>query len=189
MNEFDEAILRVLAQLRTPWLNRAMSDITSLGSMMVISLVTAAAFTVLWTIARDRSGAARIVLAAAGGQLLVQLFKWTLQRPRPTIVPYLTDVTGFSYPSGHALVATATYGTLAWIACNHVVEPSGRRAIRVICWTVVALVAFSRVYLGVHYMSDVISGIVMGIAWLYFAAYFTRQTRPPASSATSSEPS
>jgi undecaprenyl-diphosphatase len=189
MNEFDEAILRAVAQWRTPWLNRAMSDISALGGMTVISLVTAAAFTMLWTIARDRNGAARIVLAAAGGQLLVQLFKWTLQRPRPTIVPYLTEFTGFSFPSGHALVATAAYGTLALVASRHVVQPSGRRAIRAFCWTIIVLVAFSRVYLGVHYLSDVISGIVFGIGWLYLAVYLTRQTRPPASSATSSEPS
>jgi hypothetical protein len=67
-------------------------------------LISVTAFTLLWIIAGDRVGAAKIVTAAAGAEMLVEVIKRILQHPRPTIVPYLVEFSGFSYPSGHALV-------------------------------------------------------------------------------------
>jgi undecaprenyl-diphosphatase len=174
MDRLDDAILRAFAEWRTPWLNRAAADVSSLGSMTVIILISVTAFTLLWIIAGDRVGAAKIVTAAAGAEMLVEVIKRLLQHPRPTIVPYLVEFSGFSYPSGHALVATATYGTLSVIACGYVRQRRGRIAIRSIAWTLAGLVAISRVYLGVHYPSDVLGGVLIGIACLYIVAYLWR---------------
>ena len=157
MERIDEAILHAVAGIRTFWLSRAMTDITSLGSMTLISLITATAFALLWVIANDRNGAARIVTAAAGAEFLV-------------------EITGFSLPSGHAMVSAATYGTLSAIACGYVQKQKARRTIQIVCWTVAVLIAISRVYLGVHYPSDVVAGFLVGIAWSYGAERLWRTT-------------
>ena len=172
--DLDEAILRLFADWRSPWLNIAATNVSSLGSATVMILVSVSAFSLLWIIARDRTGAAKVVIAAAGAQTCVEIIKRLFERPRPGIVPYLVEFTGFSYPSGHALVATATYGTLAAVACSYVKQRRGRVAIRLICWTIVVLVALSRIYLGVHYPSDVVGGVLLGIAWLCFTTYLWR---------------
>ena len=174
MDRLDKAILLALADWRTPWLNKAAADVSSLGSTTVIALFSVTAFTLLWIIGRDRRGAAQIATAAAGAEIWVEVLKRVLEYPRPAVVPHLVEFTGFSYPSGHALVATATYGTLAAIACGYVQQRSGRIAIRLICWTAVGLVAVSRIYLGVHYPSDVLGGVLFGIAWLLVTAYLWR---------------
>jgi len=179
MDQLDEAILRAFADWRTPWLNKAATDLTSLGSMTVAALVSVTAFTLLWIIPRDRVGATRMVTAFAGAQIWVEVLKRILQRPRPTIIPHLVESAGFSFPSGHALVATVTYGTLAAIACRYVRQPPARLAIRLICWTIAGLVAISRVYLGVHYPSDVLGGVLLGIAWLLITSKYSKVAQPP----------
>jgi undecaprenyl-diphosphatase len=171
----DEAILSGVAEWRTPLLTRALIDITALGSMTVVTLLTITAVTMLLLSARNRRDAARIVTAAAGAQILVELLKTISQHPRPTVVPHLVEATSYSFTSGHALVAAATYCTLAAIACHYVTDQRARKAIRIICWTIAGLVGFSRVYLGVHYPSDVFGGGVVGIAWFYFCAYLWRK--------------
>ena len=176
MERVDEAILHAVAGIRTFWLSRAMTDITSLGSMTLISLITATAFALLWVIANDRNGAARIVTAAAGAEFLVEIFKRIVARPRPEILPHLVEITGFSLPSGHAMVSAATYGTLSAIACGYVQKQKARRTIQIVCWTVAVLIAISRVYLGVHYPSDVVAGFLVGIAWSYGAERLWRTT-------------
>src|SRR5262249_24723512 len=152
-----------------PWLNRAMSDISSLGSSTVIAIISITAFSLLW-IARDHRAAARVVIAAAGAEIWLEVLKRIFGRPRPTLVPYLVDFSGLSFPSGHALVATATYLTLAAVLCAHMQERRGRLVIRSICAASVTLVAISRMYLGVHYPSDVAAGVLLGMLWFYVTA-------------------
>src|SRR5262245_1715619 len=125
MDQLNTAILVGLAQWRSPLLNKAVLDISSLGSVTVVSMVTAAACLLLWTIARDRVGVAKLVTSVAGAEIGVEILKRIVQEPRPTAVPYLTEFTGFSFPSGHALVAAATYGMLASVFCGYVQQASG----------------------------------------------------------------
>jgi undecaprenyl-diphosphatase len=169
----DEAVLLGLAKLRSPWLNRSMADITSLGSMTIVFLISIAAFTLLW-IVQDRRGAARIAVAAAGSEIWIEVLKLIFGRPRPTLVPYLTQFTGWSFPSGHALMTTATYATLAAVMCAHLRDQRGRMVIWLMCGTIVGLVSISRMYLGVHYPSDVAGGIVLGLLWFYLTPFLTR---------------
>jgi undecaprenyl-diphosphatase len=150
-----------------------MADITSLGSPTVIILISVAAFSLLW-IAQNRRGAARVVTAVAGAEIWLEIIKRVFERPRPTLVPYMVEFTGFSFPSGHALVATAVYGTLAAVACSYLQQRRARIAIRLICWTIVAIVSVSRIYLGIHYPTDVTGGVLLGMAWLYLTAYAWR---------------
>jgi undecaprenyl-diphosphatase len=172
----DDAVLLGLAKLRSPWLNRFMVDITSLGSMTIVFLISIAAFALLW-IVQDRRGAVRIAVAAGGSEISIEVLKRIFGRPRPAVVPYLAQFTGWSFPSGHALMATAMYATLAVVICAHMRDRRGRMVIRLMCVAIVILVSISRMYLGVHYPSDVAAGILLGLLWFYLTPSLTRGSK------------
>jgi undecaprenyl-diphosphatase len=157
----DHAILLWVDSIRMPGLTSAAVIVTALGSNAMIAIVSALALIIRLTL-RDRTGALQIPAASAGAWILMSVVKNLVHRPRPSVIPKLVEVTGFSYPSGHALLTAALYLTLGLIA--------GRRAIFVILAAVVVIVGATRVYLGVHYPSDVASGFALGAAWALFLA-------------------
>lgn len=107
-----------------------------------------------------------LALAVPGGMLLNAALKQLFQRARPSFDEPLLTLTTYSFPSGHAAGSTVFYGLLAvYLVCA--IKPARWRWMIVLsALGLVALVALSRLYLGVHYLSDVLAGIVVGIAWL-----------------------
>ena len=168
---FDE---RVLASLRDPadprtpigprWLHGAALDITALGSATVLGLVVAGVcgFLLLQGLYRN---ALFIFVASCGAMALNAVLKAVFARPRPEIVPHLREVMTLSFPSGHALTSAATFLTLGAL----LMRVSQRRSSGLYCIGVAmlatALVGASRVYLGVHYPSDVLAGWMIGLIW------------------------
>ena len=157
----DRPVLLWVDVMRTPWLTRVAVIVTALGSNAVIAAVSGLAAVILLSL-RDRTRALQIPAASAGAWILMSVVKDLVQRPRPSVIPKLVEVSGFSYPSGHALLTAATYLTIGLIV--------GRRAIFVVLAAVVAIVGATRVYLGVHYPSDVAGGFSLGVAWALFLA-------------------
>lgn len=169
--EFDEWLLRALRQpgqptipIGPPWLMEAARDITVFGghTVLVVILVLTLGY-----LALDRKYAAMcfVAVAACGGGLLSTAMKSLIGRPRPAVVAHLVTVTSPSFPSGHAMLAAVTFLTLGALLARF----AARRRVRVYCLSVALLLAFlvgaSRVYLGVHYPTDVISGWAAGLAW------------------------
>ena len=111
-----------------------------------------------------------IALALVGVVLLNQVCKFIVQRPRPEGFRLIAE-SGYSFPSGHSMVAMAFYGLLAWMAWRHERDAVVRRISVTGFALVVVLVGISRIYLGVHYASDVIAGFCLAAAWL--AVYTT----------------
>jgi undecaprenyl-diphosphatase len=169
----DSAILLAVAKKRTPWLTTTAVDVTALGSITLVVLFTAFTLLVLLVL-RDRLGALQLLAASAGAGILTLVTKNIIERIRPEEVQPLIVVSGFSYPSGHSVSTSALYLTIAIIA-GHYVQHSGARAtIFLAVSAVLIMVAASRVYLGVHYATDVVSGISLGAAWaLLLAGFFT----------------
>jgi undecaprenyl-diphosphatase len=165
---------RILLAFRTPgntndpvgplWLEEAMRDLTALGSTSVLVFVVLSVF--FYLLIAGKTAAALFVLASvAGGQLLSSLLKLGVDRPRPDLVSHLAEVYTLSFPSGHAMLSAVTYLTLGSLLAR-VVE--GRvLKIYVLAVAVVAtlLVGVSRVYLGVHWPSDVLAGWCAGSSW------------------------
>jgi undecaprenyl-diphosphatase len=165
----DVYALRGVAELRSPLLTVIFINLTALGSSTLITLHTIIAFCLLMT-AQDKTGARQLVIAAAGSLALTELTKAFIGRPRPTAVPALVEAFGFSYPSGHALSAAAMYVTLAILASRHLSRLKQRILLGCLTVIIVGGVGLSRVYLGVHYASDVLSGICLGTAWALLLA-------------------
>lgn len=168
---FDRRILLALRQPAHPalpigpaWLTGAALDITALGSATVLGLTVLAVAGFLLLQGMWRTGL--FVALATGGALVVNAaLKEAFQRPRPDIVPHLREVVTMSFPSGHALTSAAVYLTLGAL-CMRIAE---RRVTKFYCMAmamlVTGLVGASRVYLGVHYPTDVIAGWLFGLSW------------------------
>jgi undecaprenyl-diphosphatase len=173
----DALILAAIASVRRPWLTGIAIDLTALGSMTLVTLISLIALCVLLLL-RDRLAASQLLLNSAGAALLTMLTKNLIERTRPENVEHLVHVTGFSYPSGHSLVAASLYLTIAILTAHHLPTLQGRVLLFCIALAVVFLVGMSRMYLGVHYPSDVASGVSLGAAWaLLLAAGFSTSTR------------
>jgi undecaprenyl-diphosphatase len=169
----DSAILHAVAKDRAPWLTVAAVDVTALGSMTLVVLFSAFALLVL-VVLRDRAGALQLLAASMGAGLLTVVTKDSIERARPTEVQHLIVASGFSYPSGHSVSTAALYLTIAIIACGYVQHSGARSAIFIAVCAVPIIVGASRVYLGVHYATDVVSGLSLGAAWaLMLAGLFT----------------
>jgi membrane-associated phospholipid phosphatase len=115
---------------------------------------------------RERYWLVTVLLAVPGGMLLNVLLKYSFQRARPVFEEPLVTLATYSFPSGHASGATLLYGVLAaWFVCTQ--ARWRRKATAVLgALVMVALVALSRVYLGAHYLSDVLAAMVFGCGWL-----------------------
>lgn len=111
-----------------------------------------------WTLA--------LVASVPGGQVLNVLLKHTFERARPHFAEPLLELSTYSFPSGHTMGATVLYGFLACYAARHARSWTGRVLPFVLALAMVATVAFSRMYLGVHYLSDVLAATVEGCGWL-----------------------
>jgi undecaprenyl-diphosphatase len=159
-----------------PPLTALMEVVTYAGSALVLvplALIAAAA------LARQgaRGDAALVLLALAGSEALFLLFKDLFDRPRPHFVDPLLVLSTSSFPSGHATVSCAVYGALAYVAARHVRGRRTRVAIAAAAGVLVLAIGFSRVYLGVHYLSDVLAGTALALAWLSICAYVTERRR------------
>ena len=156
-----------------PWLTSAAVDVTALGSITLVVLFSAFTLVVLLVL-RDRMGALQLLAASAGAGILTVVTKDFIERIRPEEAQQLIVVSGFSYPSGHSVSTSALYLTIAIIAGRYVQHSGARAAIFLAVSAVLIMVGASRVYLGVHYATDVVSGISLGAAWaLLLAGFFT----------------
>ncbi len=165
----DRAILLAVVKTRTAWLTTAALDLTALGSFTLVLLFSAVTLVVLLAL-RDRMGALQLLVASAGAGMLAYVTKNTIERARPSEIPRLIEVSGFSYPSGHSLLTSALYLTIAIIAGRYVRDWGAKAAILLAVLAVLILVGASRIYLGVHYPTDVASGISLGAAWALLLA-------------------
>lgn len=168
---FDTEILLAFRQpgqpgvpIGSPWLEGAMRDITSLGSTSVLVLITTATIIYLLLIRRPAT-ALLIFVAVAGGQVLSSLLKVGVDRPRPELVSHLVNETSLSFPSGHAMLSAVTYLTLGSLAARFLPGRTTKVYILFLAVLTTVLVGVSRIYLGVHWPSDVLAGWCAGFAW------------------------
>jgi undecaprenyl-diphosphatase len=168
---YDEQILRGLRDpdlpsrgIGPPWLPEAMRDLTALGSAPVLVLFVLSVAGSL-AVRRQYHALVLLIVATAGGELLNAMLKGVFARPRPSVVPHLTEVRSLSFPSGHAMDSAVIYLTLAALLARLVAPLALKVYFLALAFFLTFLVGFSRVYLGVHYPSDVLAGWTAGLAW------------------------
>lgn len=166
---WDDATLRWFAEHRTPALTQVALQITMLGTGVVLAVLVCIAAAFLW-LTRHRLSAYLLLASFFGAFLLNNLLKDVFERPRPLVVHALAPVATSSFPSGHAMGSMAAYGAVALL----VARLAQRRRVRVLTWALaialIGAIGLSRLYLGVHYPSDVLGGFAAGLAWVAFAA-------------------
>jgi membrane-associated phospholipid phosphatase len=167
--ELDRAVAVGMHADSTGFPTEVLTTVTQLGGSEVLLVVTTAA--VLALSFKGRVEHAVLVSAAlAGGQALNWALKAAFERPRPQLSDPLAAAAGFSFPSGHAMVACSVYGALALIFATSVTSRAARAAVIAAATALGLAIGFSRVYLGVHYVSDVVAGYCAGLAWLTLCA-------------------
>jgi len=164
---FDESVLRWIGARHTPFLDGVMLEITSLGTGTVVMMIVGVAALFL-TLTRHKYSALLLLVATAGGLVLDMLLKMRIGRPRPHIFTWVTQAFGSSFPSGHAMSATIVYATVAYLAARLQKRLWARWFTMLFFALVIALICLSRLYLGVHYPSDVVAGVIIGLSWAAF---------------------
>jgi undecaprenyl-diphosphatase len=144
-----------------------MVEITALGTGVVVMMIVAVA--ALFLVLTAHKYSAILLLASTfGGVILNAVLKLGFNRPRPTIVVPAIHAVSSSFPSGHAMSAAIVYTTVGYLAARLHKRAWARWLVMTVAFAVIALISFSRLYLGVHYPSDVFAGIVVGLAWAGF---------------------
>lgn len=146
------------------WFEEAAAEVTALGSYTIVVIVCLVAIGVLLSYRRFYA-AVFISVAFSGGALISSVLKLLFERARPDLVEHLDRTFTYSFPSGHALISSVTYLTLAAVAVRFIDRHKARRFVVACAFSVALLVGVSRVYLGVHWPSDVFAGWCLGGAW------------------------
>lgn len=167
---------RILLALRTPgapddpvgprWLEEAMRDVTALGGFTLLTLLTAVAVIALFRLGWRRQ-AAVFTLVAVGAQACSEALKAVYARPRPELVPHGSIVYSSSFPSGHSTLSAAVWLTLAVVLAGLTRRADSKALIFAVAVLVLVGVGASRVYLGVHWPSDVLAGWSLGAGWAF----------------------
>ena len=165
--QFDTTVLQWLGAHQTPFLTAFMVEVTPLGTGTVVLMIVGVAAAFLWHTEHKHS--ARLLLAATAGNILLNgVLKLYFHRPRPEVFVWQTHAVSSSFPSGHAMSATVVYGTVAYLLARLQRHRWARVLTLSAAVLIIALICSTRLYLGVHYPSDVLAGIVVGLAWSGF---------------------
>jgi undecaprenyl-diphosphatase len=168
---FDAAILQMLRRADDPhvpvgplWLVSAAQDVSALGNrpLLIVTVLVVIGYLAL---ERMYHALGLVVIAVSGGGLLNTLLKYLFARERPDVVPHLVPVTSLSFPSGHSVLAAVMYLTLGALLARVAVHRRTRLYVLTVAMLATFLVGVSRVYLGVHYPTDVLAGWCVGLAW------------------------
>jgi len=168
---FDEWLLRGLRETTDPavplgprWFQEMVRDVSALGSTGILTLIVVIVTGYLLVI-RSIDKALFLVAAVTLGTLLNRVLKLLIARPRPDIVPHATYVSNESFPSGHAANSAIVYLVLGLMLAALVQSPAAKRYVFAVCVFITTIVGLSRIYLGVHWPSDVIAGWLVGGIW------------------------
>ena len=187
---WDAPAMLAIYQVHRPWLDALMIGITDVGYAGVF-LLGLAGVVWLW---RQRRVVASVALSVSvvGSVLLNFWLKWLYGRPRPEIFPPLTTANSYSFPSGHTMGAAGFYGFAAYLLWQQ-----GKKVWAFASVLFALLIGFTRIYLGVHYPSDVLGALAVGIAWLvvviggyhYYREHYTpTETEPEPAPSTLDAP-
>lgn len=146
------------------WVETIMRDFTALGGLAVLATITAIVVGFLF-LTRKHHAAWMVVASILGGMVISNLLKWSFSRPRPDLVPHATEVYTQSFPSGHAMLSAIVYLTLGALLARTQTDPRVKVYLLCCAGALAFIVGISRIYLGVHWPTDVLAGWAVGAGW------------------------
>lgn len=170
---FDMPIINTVQGAETDPLTAVMSAFTIIGSTKT-ALVLVILFLAILAAKKLYSQAAFAAVVIGGTAVLNQGLKFIFQRPRPEI-HRIIDAGGYSFPSGHTMMAFSIYAVIAYIIWHHVKNAAVRTLVALFAVLMIFMIAVSRIYLGVHFPSDIAGGVFLSAAWFIAAAAVYKQ--------------
>ena len=164
---FDEAVIRWMGEHHSPLLDAAVVEVTALGTGIVVLMIVVVAGIFL-VLTGHKGSAILLIVSAAGGLVLNGVLKLGFDRPRPDVFVHSVHTVSSSFPSGHAMSSAIVYGTVAYLAARLHRRRWARWLVMLFAFIVIVLISASRMYLGVHYPSDVVAGVIIGLSWAAF---------------------
>lgn len=162
----DRAVLTWMNHHQIPWVTTLARGLAFLGSPPVIVAIAAVGTLAGFAWRRVRGAAWTLPLAVVGAGVLIQGIKIAFHRPRPTLFSPLLHESGYSFPSGHSLIAIVVYGLLGYFLMSAFKRHAARFAVGALTVLFVILIGLSRPYVQVHYPTDVLAGWAVGLPWL-----------------------
>jgi membrane-associated phospholipid phosphatase len=171
---FDERAFEALGGYVNPFNNEFMVFITFFGTHYFLIPLNIGLVAWFLFVRRHKWYSIKVPTIAISSVLLMLLLKGFFGRPRP-LIPLLNEAKGFSFPSGHALMSTTVYGLIIYLVWQNVKRPALRWLLVSLLAIFILCICLSRIYLRVHYTSDVLAGISLGIAWLVLSLTVIRR--------------
>ncbi|MFD0049688.1 phosphatase PAP2 family protein [Actinomycetes bacterium NPDC127524] len=162
---FDDSIISFVQGFEAPSLTVIMKFFSWIGSTEIVAILSIVILLVLYKFLHHRLELILFIAVIGGTAVLNQVLKMLFHRSRPSL-HRLADAQGFSFPSGHSMEAVALYGVLAFLLWRHIPSAWGRRILAFLSVCMILAIGISRIYLGVHYPSDVIGAYFASIFWL-----------------------
>lgn len=161
----DQKIIEIIRSFSSPAMDGFMLIMTEMGSKYILGLLLVISMTWLFVKRKDVWGMRFYFMTVAGGGLLNLLLKNFFERERPNIHSMI-GADGFSFPSGHSMGSMTYYGFLGYLILRSKQKPLSKVGLGILLYLVILLIGISRIYLGVHYPSDVLAGYAAGLVWL-----------------------
>lgn len=160
---FDNNIYNFISQFIKEPITRILKVVTNFGGPIIIIAITI----IILITCRDTRYKAYIVLNLAIVTIINQTLKFVIQRPRPSELFRLIEERGYSFPSGHSMASMAFYGLLIYFAYTKIQDKNLKCLVCILLSVLIFIIGISRIYLGVHYASDVLGGFLLTIVYLY----------------------
>lgn len=168
---FDQLVTDWVQGIQAPWLGTFFGWVTELGSVMFLSIASVLfALFVFFFTKKSRWVIVYFAINMLGISLLTKVLKLIFERQRPEVLAQY-DGTGFSFPSGHSTGSIVFYGFMIYMVSTTGWKKSIRYIINILLGALIFLIGFSRVYLGVHFPTDILAGFAFGVSWLFVCIY------------------
>ncbi|MFS0907544.1 phosphatase PAP2 family protein [Priestia aryabhattai] len=168
---FDHYIISFIQGFESPGLTAIMKCFTFIGSTPSVAVISLFSLFFLYKVLKHRTELILFIAIIVGSPILNELLKLLFHRARPNF-HRLIEINGYSFPSGHAMSAFAVYGVLSFLLWRHIPTRWGRTCLLFISTVMILAIGVSRIYLGVHYPSDIIGGYFASGCWLATSIWF-----------------
>lgn len=171
---FDAPVINLIQSSESDIFTKIMIALSFFGSLEMVIFITLISLVALYFLFGFRRELLFVIAVSIGSALLNVFLKWIFQRERPDI-HRLIEEAGYSFPSGHSMAAFTLYATLTFIMWSHINSKLGRSLIIALASTIILGIGISRIYLGVHFPSDVLGGYLTSGLWLFFSIVIAKK--------------